>query len=358
MVVGHDLLDRRLRPGGAPGEAGAEGAQLIEPQNLGLAVRRREAVAQHRVRHAAAAFHKLDQLLRGRAEAPQHPARRESDPLVGQRHLGQAPAVALGAHPEAGRQPDVVEEHLVEGVGGGHVHDGLHRHAGGVHGADEIGDAPVLGHVRVRAGDEDPEIAVVGSARPDLRAVHHVGVAVAHGPGGQRGQIRSGVGLAEELAPVLLAAEDWPQVASLLLGGASHEDRGRGPADTDQVVGPLHACGAQLLVDYELMQAVGLQPPGTGPVRHHVPGLGQLQPRGVRMIGQPAPDRNPAGIVVIGKIEVHLKPHSRLISAHSQPPARRRRRRGGSPRFRGWAGAADTVRLPQLVDGGGVHPPN
>ena len=63
----------------------------------------------------------------------------------------------------------------------------------------------MLGHVGVGPGQQQ---AVVGDLRrggPDLLAVDDEVRAIALGPGGQAGQVRSGARLAEPLAPGVLA---------------------------------------------------------------------------------------------------------------------------------------------------------
>jgi hypothetical protein len=51
----------------------------------------------------------------------------------------------------------------------------------------------------------------VGQRRPHLLAVDDPLVAVAHGAGGETGDVGAGAGLAEQLAPDVLAGEDAPQ---------------------------------------------------------------------------------------------------------------------------------------------------
>ena len=55
----------------------------------------------------------------------------------------------------------------------------------------EVGDALVLGHVGVGAGQQQAEGGLVGHARPHLLAVHDPLVAVADGGGGQAGEGRT-----------------------------------------------------------------------------------------------------------------------------------------------------------------------
>ena len=95
--------------------------------------------------------------------------------------------------------------------------------AGRVHGHDEPRDAAVA--LVARAHEQLAEVRHDGVGRPDLRAGDDVVVAVAHGPGAQRGQVAPRVGLAEALAPHLLAAQDGREVALLLGAGALGDDR-------------------------------------------------------------------------------------------------------------------------------------
>ena len=54
-------------------------------------------------------------------------------------------------------------------------------------------------------GDQDAELRHLGERRPDLLTVDHEHIPVAHGSRAEVGQIGTGVGLGEELAPQLLA---------------------------------------------------------------------------------------------------------------------------------------------------------
>ena len=95
--------------------------------------------------------------------------------------------------------------------------------------------ASMLGHVRIGAGDEDGEVGVLRARRPHLLAVHDPLVAVALRPGSQRRQVGAGAGLAEQLAPDLLAgasaaagsAARWRGRAVGLERGADQGDRPR-----------------------------------------------------------------------------------------------------------------------------------
>ena len=80
--------------------------------------------------------------------------------------------------------------------------------AGLAHRHRERRDALVLRHVVVGAGEEQAPLGVVGVAGPHLVAGEHVLVAVAVGPGAQRGEVGAGVGLAEALAPAVAPVDD------------------------------------------------------------------------------------------------------------------------------------------------------
>ena len=162
-----------------------------------------------------------------------------------------------------------------------------------------------FGQLGVGAGDEDAEPGVLGAAGPDLLAVDDELVAVADGPGAEVGEVAAAARLGEQLAPELLAAEDRPEVAVLLLLGAGVEDRRAGPADADRVDRAAHAGRRQLVVDQQLVDRVGVEAPRAGPVRRDVAGLGQLPAARRRVLGEPVPDGDAARIVVGRQLEVH-----------------------------------------------------
>ena len=74
-----------------------------------------------------------------------------------------------------------------------------------LHVHQEVGEALVLGRVRVGAGDEHAPLRVLRAARPYLLAGHDPVVAVLDRARLQRREVRAGVGLGEALAPDLLA---------------------------------------------------------------------------------------------------------------------------------------------------------
>ena len=151
-----------------------------------------------------------------------------------------------------------------------------------------------------------PNCACAGARRPDLLPVDHPLVAVAHGPGAEVGQVAAGARLAEQLAPDLLAGQQRQQVALLLLLGAGVQDRRARPSRCRSgSAGGCTSARAQLVVDDQLVDRVGVEPPGLRPVRRDVAGLGQLAARRPRVGRQPRPHLDAAGIVLRRQLEVH-----------------------------------------------------
>ena len=174
-----------------------------------------------------------------------------------------------------------------------------------------------FGRVGIGAGQQHAEVGQVGPGGPHLLAGDHPVVAVALGPGGQRGQVGAGARLAEQLAPHLLVAHDRRQEPQPLLLGAVGEQRRRGQVEPErvepaQVVGREHGArrrgpGAGVSVE----AAVGHRPrrrDQAGAAEHRVPGL---------VVGPAA----------------HL-PDGRRATRGRGPPRRRHVRRDPAPRPR------------------------
>jgi hypothetical protein len=89
-------------------------------------------------------------------------------------------------------------------------------YAGLAHGHGERRDPPVLGHVVVGAGQEKAPLGLVGVAGPDLLAREDEVVALAIGPGTQRGEVGAGIGLTESLAPAFTPVDDPGEEAPLI----------------------------------------------------------------------------------------------------------------------------------------------
>ncbi len=94
--------------------------------------------------------------------------------------------------------------------------------------SEERGDAAVLRHVGVGAGEQQAPVAVVRARRPHLLAVDDPLVAVAVGAGAQPGEVGAGAGLGEQLAP------DLRRPAASRAGSASAAPRCR----SAMIVGP------------------------------------------------------------------------------------------------------------------------
>ena len=149
-------------PGSRPRTRG-DGAQADQAQDLGLDVERGETLTQERV----------DACRRGRVRAgarrsqsgraPQRAFARQRDALVAERDLREPPAVVLPADDVRGRHPHVGEEHLVELVRAGHLHDRSDFDAGRAHVDDEVGDAVVLLGVGVGRASRMPKRATCAS---------------------------------------------------------------------------------------------------------------------------------------------------------------------------------------------------
>ena len=80
---------------------------------------------------------------------------------------------------------------------------------------EEERQALVLGRLGIAARHQDGHVRPVRAGRPDLLAVDHPVVAVAHRARAQSGQVRAGAGLGEELAPHLVTAQRRRRVAAL-----------------------------------------------------------------------------------------------------------------------------------------------
>ena len=114
-----------------------------------------------------------------------------------------------------------------------HLAQRPHRDARRVHVDDEHGDALALGARRIAAGQAGGVVAVLGARGPDLLPVEHELVAVEPGPGLHAGEVRARTGLAEQLAPDVLAAQQRRDQRLLLLLAGVHEQRRAAHAEPD-----------------------------------------------------------------------------------------------------------------------------
>ncbi len=186
----------------------------------------------------------------------------------GHRHL---PAVVDPADDVVLGAAGVGEEHLVELTGTVDLLDRANLDTGLVHRDEQVGDACVLRHSLVGAGEQEHVVGVLGLGGPDLLAVDDPLVTVEFGLALQRREVRPGLGLGEALAPARLAPEDAGQELLLLLLGAPLEDRRADQRVAEEVAAHRRSGRSELLVQddrlhrREALAAVLGRPRGTDP---------------------------------------------------------------------------------------------
>ncbi len=319
VLVGEHLAHRCLRARLTPVDRGSHRAQPDEPQHLGLDVQRGEPLSHPGVVDSSFGTDLVEQVARRWSASPERASARERDALVRQGHLRERPSPVEVAHEVRRGQAHVGEEDLVEERGACHLLDRPDLDAGRVHRADEVRDAAVLRDVGVGARDEDAELRHLGARRPDLLAVDDELVAVTHCPGRERGEIAAGSGLAEQLAPDLLAREQREEVPILLLVAARVQDRRAGPSDPDLVLRPRHLRSAHLVVDHELEDRARVEPPRARPVGHDVSGLGELSAGRLGVGCEPLPHLES---LAERRRQAGRSPRGETVSAPSPPPLR------------------------------------
>ena len=219
---------RRPRGGGTLGRPPRRPGQLHQPGDL-LAHQRvaaqavRDRPAGDQIRSASSLRIPLVRLagrgpLRDRLPPgpPGRPGRHRTGPGCGQTALVREnrqrdrPAAALLADQVNGRDPGLIQEHLVERRVPVHLPQRANLDTRLAHRQHEAGDAAVLGHAGISAGQQQPEVRGRRSGRPDLLPRHQPPVSDRLGPGGQPGQVRARTWLAEQLAPGDLAGDGTP----------------------------------------------------------------------------------------------------------------------------------------------------
>ena len=165
----------------------------------------------------------------------------------------------------------------------------------------------MLRHVGVGARDEDAELRHLRARRPDLLAVDDELVAVTHRPGGERGEVAARAGLAEQLAPDLFAGEQREAGS----GPSARRCRRRGSSGlpTRSRSGSVGATPSPCRISSSITSwriGLGVEPPRTRPVRHDVPGLGELPSCRLRIGCEPLPHLESLRGVVFRQIEVHV----------------------------------------------------
>ncbi len=136
------------------------------------------------------------------------------------------PAIVFRTHPVLLRHAHIVEEHLVHFVLARQRDDRLDLDAGRIHVEKKKSDALLRLAARIRAHETEHHVREMRMRGPDLDAVEHIVVALAHCFQLKRGEVRSRARLRIALAPVVFAGEDARQVVILLFPGAElHQHR-------------------------------------------------------------------------------------------------------------------------------------
>ena len=144
-----------------------------------------------------------------------------------------------------------------------------------------------FGRVGVGAGQADAPVGALGDRVPHLLAGQLPAAVDPLGLGAQRGEVRAGARLGEQLAPDQLAQQRRLHEPLLLLGGPGLEDRRHRPAG-DHDVRTGHAGPGELVVDDDLGHGVGAEAVRRRPVRRQVPVLDHRRPELLgRQRGQP-----------------------------------------------------------------------
>src|SRR5882757_6062119 len=89
---------------------------------------------------------------------------------------------------------------------------------------DDEGGDPLRARFVSGAGEDDVEVGDAAVRDPGFRAVENVVRAVARGPGGERRDVGTRVGLGQRESCDRLASRGPPDVATLLLFGAGERD--------------------------------------------------------------------------------------------------------------------------------------
>src|SRR5262245_17618049 len=304
------LEDRRLGARRAPVAPCRLGAPPEVLEDLEADERVGEPLPHHRITGAAL-------VTRQPGEVPERdrPAAADQRPLGAERRLGDTPGAVHRADDVVVRDPHVGQEYLVEVGDAVDLTQRPHLDPGRRHVEHEVRDPLVLGRVRVGPGEQDAELAVVRARAPDLLAVHHPLVAVAHGTGPQPGEVGAGSGLAEQLAPHFLTAQQRGQVPQVLSVGPVRDQRRSDHPDADGERARLDVEARLLLGERACLgrgatlPAVLLRPRDARPasvVERALPFLAPAHMLGVSIGARIAEEPEPREIVVAGKAEARV----------------------------------------------------
>ena len=170
---------------------------------------------------------------------------------AGSRH--RPPAVHRANHVVGGHL-NAIEEDLVEVSGSGDLTQGPHIHTLATHVEGERRDALMLGGVGIGPGQQISPVGVLAVGGPHLLPVDDELVAIEARAGAQAGQVAAGAGLAEQLAPDVLARADARQEEVFLRSRAALDDR----RSSQLTAADRHrgTCTDQLFVDDGLVHRV------------------------------------------------------------------------------------------------------
>ncbi len=237
-------------------------------------------------------------VTRGHDHKGVFPASGEVMSFVAQGREGHSPTVPFRADQVVGFDPRLVEEGLIEFASPVHLPDRSHLNPGLVDIDDEEGQTSVFWHVRICPGQKNPPVGRQRPRVPDLLPVHQPAVPVTDGLRPDAGQIRSGIGLAEELAPTLLSCGECRKPPGALILGTVNEKDGGGHGRSHPDGRSQHPSGGHFPSDRRGFQTGHrLSEPLGRPVRKPEPALGQPSPPlpdsdvGIPRLGQPATDR-------------------------------------------------------------------
>ncbi len=240
---------------------------------------------------------------------------RDSPPLEAEQTHRDRPPGALTPDDVFRARVRPVEEDLVEVAGAGHLLDGPHLDTPRlVHGDEQEAEAVMAPGVRIRAGQHEAPVRLVGQGGPDLLPADPV--RPVRGPlrlGTDPGEVRTRAGFAVPLAPQLLAARDRRQEPGLLLVGPMGEQR-RGQQFLPDVPGARRSPRPRVLLGPgDLLGQCGravavpvLAPAEPDPARFpEGPFPGTTVPRAADVRGEPLPGLGAKVLVLDGKSKVH-----------------------------------------------------
>jgi len=136
--------------------------------------------------------------------------------LVDEQELGVGPALVFIADAVRHRHLDISEKNFVQVMQAVDGNDRLHLDAGRLHVDQKERDAFLLFGGLIRSHETEYPIGFMGIGRPDFLAVDDVMVALTHGLGFQRGEIRSGPRFRITLAPPDIAGKNARQMLLFL----------------------------------------------------------------------------------------------------------------------------------------------